>query len=112
MASIKGQTILLFDRVETSVDAFNAPVYTEKPIEVENILICPVSTQDIVDGLQLYGKHAVYELHIPKEDAHSWENRTVEFYSQKWKTFGTVLQWMEQLTPGPWNRKVKVERYG
>lgn len=112
MEFLRGTTITLLDLVKTGVDAFNAPVYTEKPVEVENVLICPASTEAITDGLQLYGRHAVYELHIPKADAHNWENQVVEFYGQRWRTFGKVLQWMEALAPGTWNRKVKVERYG
>lgn len=111
MALLKGTTVKLFERLQTGVDALNAPVYEETAVEVENILICPASTEDITDGLQLYGKHAVYELCIPKEDAHNWENRTVEFYGKKWRTFGIPLEWMKSLTPGPWNRKVMVERY-
>lgn len=113
MALLKGITIKLYERTQTGVDAFKAPVYQETvAVEVENILICPVSTEDITDGLQLYGKHAVYELCIPKEDTHNWEDRTVEFYGQKWRTFGIPMEWMNSLTPGPWNRKIKVERYG
>lgn len=112
MALIRGQTITLFERLQTGKDGFNAPIYEETSVDVGNILICPASTEAVTDGLQLYGKHAVYELLIPKADAHSWEDRTVEFYGQKWRTFGKVLTWMEALTPGPWNRKVKVERYG
>ena len=112
MVLLTGQTILLFDRIQAGQDAFNAPIYQESPVEVGNILVCPASTEAVTDGLQLYGKHAVYELHIPKTDTHSWENRVVEFYGQRWRTFGKVLQWMEHLTPGDWNRKVKVERYG
>ena len=112
MDFLKGATIRLYDRVKTCIDDFNAPVYKETAVEVENILIGPASTEAVTDGLQLYGKHAEYELYIPKADAHEWENRTVEFYGQKWRTFGKVLVWMEALTPGTWNRKVKVERYG
>lgn len=112
MAFLVGQTIRLFDKIQTGTDAFKAPIYQENSIDVENVLICPVSTEDIAEDLQLYGKRAVYELHIPKTDANQWENRIVEFYGQRWRTFGIHLQWMEALTPGPWNRKVKVERYG
>ena len=112
MDFLRGTTIKLYDRVATGVDAFNSPVYKETAVEVENVLICPASTEAVTDGLQLYGKHAVYELHIPKADTHNWENRVVEFYGQKWRTFGIPLQWMEALTPGTWNRKVKLERYG
>ena len=112
MALLTGIPILLYDKIQTGTDAFNAPIYTETAVEVKNVLVCPVSTEDIVTAQQLYGRRAEYELCIPKEDTHDWENRTVEFYGKKWRTFGIVLEWMEHLTPGPWNRKVKVERYG
>ena len=112
MALLRGQTITLINRKQTGTDAFNAPVYEETAENVENILICPASTEAVTDGLQLYGKHAVYELLIPKDDAHQWEDREVIFFGQRWRTFGAMLQWMEQLTPGAWNRKIKVERYG
>lgn len=112
MALLTGIAILLYEKVKTGVDAFNVPVYTEKAVKVEDILIAPVSTNDIEDDLQLYGKHAIYELHIPKTDSNNWENKVVEFYGQKWRTYGLPIEYMEHLTPGPWNRKVKVERYG
>lgn len=111
MQYLKGTTVNLSVREQTGVDDFNAPVYRETTVAVGNVLICPASTEDIASDIQLYGKHAVYELHIPKTDTHIWEDQTVEFYGQKWRTFGTVLEWMEVLTPGPWNRKIKVERY-
>ena len=112
MALLTGIPVVLYDKIQTGTDAFNAPVYQEMAEEVKNVLVCPVSTEDIVTAQQLYGKRAEYELCIPKGDAHDWENRTVEFYGKKWRTFGIVLEWMEHLTPGTWNRKVKVERYG
>lgn len=112
MALLRGQTITLINRKQTGTDAFNAPVYEETAENVKNILICPASTEAVTDGLQLYGKHAVYELLIPKDDAHQWADREVIFFGQRWRTFGAMLQWMEQLTPGAWNRKIKVERYG
>ncbi len=112
MELLKGISVILYDRTRTGTDAFNAPIYGEVPIDVENVLVCPVSTEDVADNLQLYGKRAEYELCIPKGDTHDWEDRTVEFYGRKWRTFGFPLEWMEGLTPGPWNRKVKVEHYG
>lgn len=112
MALLRGQTVTLINREQTGTDAFNTPVYKETAEDAENILICPASTEAVTDGLQLYGKHAVYELLIPKDDAHQWEDREVIFFGQRWRTFGAMLQWMEQLTPGAWNRKIKVERYG
>lgn len=112
MAHLTGITIKLYTREKTGTDAFNAPVYQETAVDVENVLVCPVSTEDVVTAQQLYGKHAVYELCIPKGDTHDWENRTVEFYGKKWRTFGIPQEWLSHLVPGDWNRRVKVERYG
>lgn len=112
MAKIKGIPIILHDRVQTGVDAFRAPTYEEKRVTVENVLVCPVSTQDITTDFQLYGKRLEYELCIPKEDTHTWEDRVVEFFGAKWKVFGFPMEWIGKNVPLAWNRKVKVERYG
>lgn len=112
MAAIRGIPVILYDRVQTGTDDFHAPVYSETPVTVENVLVCPVSTQDIITDFQLYGKRAEYELYIPKEDAHTWEDRVVEFFGQKWHTFGIPQQWQESQLPLTWNKRVKVERYG
>lgn len=109
--ALKGIPIILYEKEQSGVDAFNAPIYTEAPVTVKNVLICPMNTTDVVDALQLYGKKAEYELCIPKENRNVWEDRTVEFYGHKWRTFGIMLEWHAELTPGDWNRKIKVERY-
>ena len=112
MALIKGITILLYEKMQSGVDGFNNPVYTETPVEVENVLVTPVNTTEIVDNIQLNGKRQEYELCIPKGDNHIWEDRTVEFFGQKWRTFGIPLEYIEENLPLSWNKKVKVKCYG
>lgn len=113
MASlIKGITVKLYEKSVAGKDGFNHPIYTEEPVEVENVLVTPMSTEDIVEELQLSGKKAVYELSIPKGDTHTWEDRTVEFFGQKWKTFTFCQQLIAELVPLDWDRKIRVERYG
>ena len=112
MAAIRGITVILYGRVQIGTDDFHAPVYSETPVTVDNVLVYPVSTQDIITDFQLYGKRAEYELCIPKEDSHTWEDRVVEFFCQKWHTFGIPQQWQESQLPLAWNKRVKVERYG
>ena len=109
---IQGIDVVLYETTENGVDPFGAPVYKETPVTVKNVLVTPASTDDIVSGVQLYGKHAVYDLCIPKGDSHDWENKTVEFYGQKWRTFGFPQRWIEENVPLSWNLKVKVERFG
>lgn len=112
MGLIKGMKIILYDKVETGEDAFHKKTYEEIPVEIENVLIAPTQANEILEQTNLEGKKAVYTLAIPKGDDHVWEDRTVEFFGEKWHTFGIPLMGMEELIPLGWNKKVMVERYG
>ena len=108
---IHGITVRLYTRVQTGTDAFDAPVYAETPVDVPGVLVGEPTTDEVVNDLQLYGKRLAYTLAIPKRDTHRWEDSTVEFFGQKWRTYGGVTQGIEDMIPLPWNKKVKVERY-
>ena len=97
---LKGINIILYEKTKTGEDAFHAPICTETPV-----------TEDIVNDLQLYGRRLAYTLALPKGDANDWHNVTVEFWGQKFRTYGDVVQGIENLIPLCWNKKVKVERY-
>lgn len=109
---IHGITILLYEKRQTGTDAFNAPVFEEVTVEVPHVLVGEPSAEEIVNELQLNGKRIAYTLGIPKGDAHDWDNVTVEFFGQKFRTYGGVTQGIEDMVPLLWNKKVKVERYG
>lgn len=109
---LKGITIKLYEKTQTGVDGFGKPIYQEEAVEIENVLVAPASADDVVNNTNLSGKKAVYNLGIPKGDAHEWENRTVEFFGKKWRTVGTPLEGIEELIPLDWNKKVTVEYYG
>ena len=108
---IHGIPIVLYNRTYSHTDGFNRPVYTETETEtIENVLIEPLSDAEILETLNLTGRRAVYRLCLPKGDAHDWTDRTVEFYGEKWHTIGTVQEWIEDMVPLEWNRKIRVER--
>lgn len=109
---MQGITITLYNRAQTGTDEFNAPIYTETAEQIENVLIGEPSTDDITDTLTLYGKRLAYTLGIPKGDTHTWTDRTVEFFGEKFRTIGEPTMGIEHLIPLSWNKKVKVERYG
>lgn len=109
---IKGITVILYDKEQTGIDEFNRPVYKETPITVDNVLVAPSSSDDVVTTTNLAGKKAVYTLAIPKGDDHVWADRKVEFFGEVWKTFGIPLEGIEENIPLDWNKKVMVERYG
>lgn len=112
MGYLKGVTVTLIDKVEASKDPFGKPIYKDQPIEIENVLIAPTSSDDIVNQLTLTGKKAVYTLAIPKGDSHDWTNKEVQFFGKTWRTFGEPLEGIEELIPLQWNKKVTVEYYG
>lgn len=112
MAMIKGITVTLIDSIETGKDSFNQPVYEEREIEVENVLVAPSSTDDIITAQDLSGKKAIYTLAIPKNDCHDWQDKKIIFFGQTWHSFGFAIEGIEENIPLGWNRKVMVERYG
>ena len=111
MTLIKGITIILFNKIKSGENPFGEDIYKEIEIEVENVLISPTQTDDVVNQLDLTGRKAVYTLGIPKGDNHKWENQIVQFFGEKWKVIGKPLQGIEELIPLDWNKKVMVERY-
>ncbi len=109
---IHGIPVTLYEPTQTGTDAFHAPITEDTPVTVENVLVCPTEAQEIVQELALYGKRSEYELLIPKGDTHQWEDRKIGFFGLTFRSFGPVAEYIDANVPGPWNRKVKVERYG
>lgn len=109
---MRGIDVTLYAKSTTSVDEFGAPIYTEVPITVHNVLIGEPSTDEITDTLSLYGKRLAYTLAIPKGDTNTWTDRDVEFFGERFRTIGEPTMGIDHLIPLSWNKKVKVERYG
>ena len=111
MTMIKGITVTLINKQQVGTDPFNNPIFEDVSIDVDNVLISPTRTEDIVNTLDLTGKKAVYTLAIPKNDTNNWEDAEVLFFGERWRTFGFVTQGIDHLIPLDWNKKVMVERY-
>lgn len=111
-ALIKGIDVTLWNEVQTGVDSFNHPVYELVPETVSNVLVSPVNSSEITDSKRLYGKQVVYNLAIPKGDAHDWENKKVTFFGSDWITIGCCIEGIEANIPLDWNRKIQVAKYG
>lgn len=111
MALIKGIAVYLYEKNETGRDEFNHSIYKETKVKVENVLVAPASTTEILDMQNLTGRKAVYNLAIPKGDKHTWENNRVEFFGEMWKVIGFSQMGIEENIPLSWNQKWMVERY-
>ncbi|NLZ56294.1 MAG: hypothetical protein GX900_06505 [Clostridiaceae bacterium] len=111
MKKIKGITVTLIRKQQTGTDPFGAPIYTDVEVPVDNVLVAPTASDDVVNQLNLTGRKAVYTLAIPKGDTNVWENQEVRFFGQRWRVFGIPLEGIEEMIPLDWNKKVMVERY-
>lgn len=111
MGKIKGIQITLINKVEVGKDPFGTPIFEDKEVFVNNVLISPTSSDDVISQLNLTGRKAVYTIAIPKGDTNIWENQEVRFFGQRWRVFGKPLEGLEHLIPLEWNKKVTVEVY-
>ena len=111
MAMLKGITVTLISKEFSGKDPFGAPIFEDKEILVNNVLVSPTSAEDVINQLTITGKRAIYTLAIPKGDENVWEDQEVHFFGEKWRVFGIPLQGIDGLIPLAWNKKVMVERY-
>ena len=109
---MKTISVVLYELVDSeSRDKTNRPIMTEVPTTIDGCLYAPVSTEDVLNTVNLTGKTAVYQLAIPKGDTHDWTNAKVKFLGQTWRTIGIPEEGIVENIPLKWNRKIKVERY-
>ena len=108
---IQGISVTLYERAQTGADALNAPVYTETPVTVENVLVQPLTGED-TDGngpASLLGRKEIYQLAIPKGDTHTWENNRVKFFGKMCRITGGRKYGIERMLPLCWNAIYRAE---
>lgn len=112
---IKGVTVQLIQKTQTGVDPFNAPVYEEEMVDVENVLVGEPTSDEITNTVNLVGKKVAYVLGIPKGDTHIWTDTEVMLpapFAGRYRTIGFPTTGIEENIPLEWNMKVQVERIG
>lgn len=108
---IKGITVTLISKVECGRDAFNHPIYSEKEIEVKDVLVAPASIQEVTEMVNMTGKKAIYNMAIPKGDTHVWKDQKVRFFGEIWQVIGFPQEGNEENIPLDWNKKFMVAKY-
>lgn len=109
MSLLQGIDVTLYEKVKTGEDALGTEIFSVRPVHIRNVLVAPLSEEEVLSELNLTGRRAVYQLAIPKGDRHDWENKTVFFFGEMWRVIGKPVQGIEELIPLEWNKKVKVE---
>lgn len=109
---IKGVTVILYEKVVTGIDEFGADRCGENPVTVHNVLIAPMSSDDVVTEQSIKSDKIVYKLAIPKGDTHTWTDCFVEFFGKRFKVVGEPVEGIEEMLPLSWNKQVQVKYYG
>lgn len=111
---LKGYDVNLYRRTETGKDPFGNPVFDVEIVTVKDVLIAPVSSDDITGSHE--ADRMIFQLGIPKTDNNRWEDATVSFTikgeTYTGKVLGKPLVGIEELVPTKWHKKVTVEIYG
>lgn len=109
---MKGMTVQLVVKTQTSTDPFGAPIYSEELVDINDVLVGQPSSEDLVTTLNLTGKRIAYVLGIPKGDEHIWEDTEVIIWGERYRTIGYPETGIQANIPLRWGKNVKVERYG
>lgn len=64
---------------------------------MEDVLVAPASTTEVLDMLNITGKKAVYNIAIPKGDTHDWQDCRVDFFGTSWRVIGFPQQGMKKI---------------
>ena len=108
---MRGITVTIHPKVADGTNSIGEAVFDYgTDITVDNVLVAPASSEEILDADNLYGKKAVYTLAIPKGDTNDWQDQWVTFFGLDWQTFGVPLEGIDSLVPTAWNKKVTVMR--
>lgn len=105
-----GITVTLWERTQTGTDDFNAPIYDETAVSVDNVLVAPEDSSESLDSIDLHTKKLRYILGIPKGDGHTWTGTRVSFFGQNFKVITKPEKGIDELVPLQWNAKVTVEK--
>ena len=112
MSLIKGITITLINKVEVAKDEFNHPIFNKIEKKVDNVLVAPISSTDIITSNTLSSRKRTYVIAVPKNDNNIWEDQEVIFFGSKFKVISGPEEGINELIPLSWNKKYKVEEYG
>lgn len=109
---MKGMTVQIVKKTQTSVDPFGAPIYEEELVNVNDVLVGQPTAEELNNTISLYGKTIAFTLGIPKGDTNDWTDAEVVIWGERYRTIGYPETGIQENIPLRWGKNVKVERYG
>ena len=107
---IRGEEVTVTRKVLSSRDEMGEPVFSTSTETVANVLWHEASTDEMDESNRMFGVTCDLSLDFPKSYKASLEGCTVTVRGTEYRVLGDPKGYMEQNTPTPWNRPVKVAR--
>lgn len=110
---MKGVEVNLLKKTQDGTDDFGQPIWKTSKVAVSDVLVGEPSTDDIQNGITMYGSRIAYTLAIPKGDTNTWLDCDVELpapWSATFHVVGDATMGIEENIPLRWNKKVHLER--
>lgn len=112
---ITGETVTLERYTKGPPDAMGDPTLIPSTEDIENVLIDPGSTKDLMSGnsntsIRPDGSIVVYTLHIPKGyETYSFRGCRFKVRGDWMEVIGDPTYYVPKNTPGEWNYQVEVK---
>lgn len=110
---MKGTTIQLVVKTESSTDPFGNPIETEELVDIPDVLVGSPTSDDVITAQELYGKKIAFVLGIPKAimDDYEWFDREFVIWGKRFRTVGYPTTGEQANIPLRWGANIKVEAY-
>lgn len=105
---IRGETVVVECKIPDGVDAYNHAKYATAELPVENVLVAPQSSSDVIDGNRTDGAEVRYKLHFPKTYIGKLDGLRVKVRDEWLHVVGSPRRYTAENTPGRWNMEVEV----
>ena len=107
---MRGEDVTVTRRVLSGRDDMGEPVFATSTETVGNVLWHESTTDEMDESTRMYGVTCDLSLDFPKSYKASLEGCHVTVRGTEYRVLGDPKGFMEQNTPTPWNRPVKVAR--
>ncbi|MDY5151341.1 hypothetical protein R6G85_02415 [Actinotignum urinale] len=107
---MQGEQVEIITYAQVGEDDFKTPIYVEKSIVVENVLVAPAYTGDLTGGQRIEGDKTRLELHFPKTFTTNLRGATAKIRGSLYKIIGDPQPYIPANTPTCWGRKAEAVR--
>lgn len=109
---IKGIEVIAYINEIQGKDALGNDILKEKEVLLDNVLVSPLASEDVLGIANLNTDKINYQMAIPKMyDDIDFTDANFVFFGKKWKIVGSPYKGIDALIPLQWNTKIQVVNY-